>query len=354
MFDIATMIVNQMFLIKLTSFFMDIAPFLTCTVLGFFVGYIQSDRKFQNEQLKKVEEIYNISLVETKKGGFDGEAIIPVRSTIDEPSKIPKKIIKEPNYRTSIDIITPKQVKPIPQVQNERYFGISRQDTALVLIDMQKDFLSPNGRVGSYFPPSAFEGFGETISSVERLLKAARQAGITIAHSRSFRYGTTIRLDLKPKYLTTRNSWDKLHYEKRNEKLDDGYELWPSLRPLSGEIVVDKWTYGAFGSTELETELRKRNVRKIILAGVLSNVCVSATAIQAVDRFFRVCLVEEGTGSFNKDWHGKALDQLNEPQLTVGHAEKAIGLYFGELAKVDQVEAALGKLQQRNRGIMKF
>ena len=55
-------------------------------------------------------------------------------------------------------------------------------------------------------------------------------------------------------------------------------EMTPSLRARPGEIVVDKWTFGAFASTDLEAQLRARGVRKILLGGILTNVCVFATA----------------------------------------------------------------------------
>ena len=107
---------------------------------------------------------------------------------------------------------------------------------------------------------------------------------------------------------------------------------------------MDKWTFGAFASTDLEAQLRARGVRKILLAGILTNVCVFATAVQAVDRFFRVCLVEDATGAFSSDWHEKALDLISGPQCAPGHASKAVGLYFGEVATVDAVKDALARL----------
>ena len=67
-------------------------------------------------------------------------------------------------------------------------------------------------------------------------------------------------------------------------EVDQGYELVPRLRALPGEIVVDKWTFGAFASTDLEQQLRQRGVRRILLCGILTNVCVFATAVQACDR----------------------------------------------------------------------
>eukprot|EP00931_Biecheleriopsis_adriatica_P077362 TRINITY_DN50946_c0_g1_i1.p1 TRINITY_DN50946_c0_g1~~TRINITY_DN50946_c0_g1_i1.p1 ORF type:complete len:332 (+),score=60.41 TRINITY_DN50946_c0_g1_i1:38-997(+) len=207
----------------------------------------------------------------------------------------------------------------------DRYFPVDPKDTALVLIDMQTDFLEPTGRVGQHYAPH--QDLDKTVRSgldkCEQLLKVCRQAGLTIAHSRSHRYGSIVRDDLVG--------------------TDDvGYELHPRLRALEGEIVVDKWTYGAFASTFLERELRKRGVNRILLCGVLTNVCIFATASQAVDRFIRVCLVEDACAAFDNDWHKMALQLINQPQTVKGH-KRGCGLYFGEVTQVDKVEEALKK-----------
>jgi len=203
----------------------------------------------------------------------------------------------------------------------DRSFPVNPSDTALVCIDMQWDFLEPDGRVGQFYKDSPCNW---NVEGVERLLKACRAKGFTIAHSRSHRYGSLVRDELV--------GTD-----------DKGYELHPRCAALPGEIVVDKWTYGAFASTHLEAELRKKGVTRILLCGVLTNVCVFATASQAVDRFIRVCLVEDACAAFSKDWHDMALQLINQPQTVKGH-KRGCGLYFGEVAKVEKVEEALGSL----------
>ena len=226
-----------------------------------------------------------------------------------------------------------------------RVFFVSRSDTALLLIDMQVDFLHAAGRLGKYYDAERHEVLGRAQKKVEALLAAARRAGLTVAHSRSHRYGAAVRVDLlagpqpgAPDVAAA--DAPPQHFGA----VDAGYELLPSCRALPGEIVVDKWTFGAFASTDLEAQLRARGVRKILLAGILTNVCVFATAVQAVDRFFRVCLVEDAAAAFSPEWHDKAVDLLSGPQCAPGHAAKAVGLYFGEVATVERVAAALEKV----------
>ena len=169
-----------------------------------------------------------------------------------------------------------------------RKFGVRQSDTALVLIDMQVDFLHEKGRLGRHYDAARLKSLEATQAKVEQLLTAARHAGLTIAHSRSHRYGGAVRRDLlegaqpgHPGDLTaTTVGAQAQHFNE----VDQGYEIVPRLRALPGEIVVDKWTFGAFASTDLEQQLRQRGVRRILLCGILTNVCVFATAVQACDR----------------------------------------------------------------------
>ena len=107
-----------------------------------------------------------------------------------------------------------------------------------------------------------------------------------------------------------------------------------------------KWTYGAFASTDLERELRARGVERVLLCGCLTNVCVAATAREAVDRYFRVCVVDDACGAVDARLHDAALELMSAPQrATRGHMVDApVGLYFAERALVADVEAALASL----------
>lgn len=210
------------------------------------------------------------------------------------------------------------------QCRGNRTFPLAASDTALVIIDMQTDFLEASGRIGQHYQDSPVRS---GLEGTQKLLAACRAAGLTVAHSRSHRYGSLVND----------------HFVG----IDDvGYEIHPSLKPLPGEIVVDKWTFGAFASTNLEAELRKRGVVRILLCGVLTNVCIFATASQAVDRFIRVCLVEDACAAFNQEWHDAAVMLMNGPQTAPGHIRQN-GLYFGECCKVADVEKALAPLAKK-------
>ena len=213
-----------------------------------------------------------------------------------------------------------------------RSFPLKLSDTALYITDMQGDFLLPEGRVGQHYSNEDIERMKPVIASTERLVAAAREAGITIAYGRSHRFGAEIRRDL----ICARDS-------------DDTYNVIESIRPREEDIVVDKWTWGIFASTDLESQLRARGIRRLIVCGVATNVCVTNMVFQAVDRFFRVCLIPEACGAFDKSWHEQAIAMLNGPQIKAGHSNSRFdntGLYFCETATVSNVEATLKGLKQ--------
>ena len=205
---------------------------------------------------------------------------------------------------------------------------------------MQSDFLSKSGRLGKHYSRDVLERLEATTANVARVLEKCREKGFTIAHSRSHRYGAEIRRDLL-------NGID-VSMSSPIEGVDATYNFVERLKPKEGEIIVDKWTFGAFASTDLEKQLVGRGVERILLCGILTNVCVLATAVQACDRFFRVCLVEDACGAFGKEkeggWHDMAVTLINGPQIAKQNHHKSVGLYFGEVATVDAVVEALDVL----------
>lgn len=211
----------------------------------------------------------------------------------------------------------------------DRAFPIKLSDTALYVTDMQGDFLLGDGRIGQHYSAHDMAVMEPVIANATRLVSAARKAGLTIAYGRSHRFGAQVRRDL----ICSRES-------------DDTYNVLEAIRPRPEDIVVDKCTWGIFASTDLEAQLRRRGIRRLLVIGVATNVCVTNAVFQAVDRFFRVCLVPEACGAFDREWHEQAVGMLNGPQVKSGHSQLVdnTGLYFCETATVADIEATLEKL----------
>ena len=79
--------------------------------------------------------------------------------------------------------------------------------------------------------------------------------------------------------------------------------------------------------------------------------CVFCQVFQAVDRFFRVCLIPEACGAFDAAWHDHAIAMLNGPQIKAGHSAVVdnTGLYFCETSTVDAVETTLRALLEEEK-----
>jgi len=178
-----------------------------------------------------------------------------------------------------------------------RPFEIDAARTALVVIDMQHEFLSPGGwieamglDVGRLAP---------VIPVVAQLLAAARDAGITVIHTRE-----GYRPDLADCPPAKRDRCDPpLGATGRRGRYmilgEPGHDIIPEVAPLLGEIVVDKPGAGAFHATLMDQILRLRGITRLLICGVTADVCVNATLYEANDRGYESLLISDATGSYD-------------------------------------------------------
>ena len=182
--------------------------------------------------------------------------------------------------------------------------------TALIIIDMQRDFLEPGG-------------FGETLgndvsllaSAIEpcgRVLAAARQAGMTVIHTRE---GHRPDLSDAPPAKVDRGApsmriGDPGPMGRILVRGEAGHDIVPALAPAAGEPVVDKPGKGAFYATDLETMLRNRGIETLLVCGVTTEVCVHTTVREANDRGFRCIVVGDACGSYFPEFHEIGLKMI--------------------------------------------
>ncbi len=165
--------------------------------------------------------------------------------------------------------------------------------TALVIIDMQRDFMEPGG-------------FGETLGNdVRRLaravkpiasvLAAARDTGMLVIHTRE---GHLPDLSDAPPAKVERGApslriGDPGPMGRILIRGEAGHDIIPELYPLDSEIVIDKPGKGAFYATELGDILQKYGIENLLVCGVTTEVCVNTTVREANDRGYR-CVVHLG------------------------------------------------------------
>jgi nicotinamidase-related amidase len=175
--------------------------------------------------------------------------------------------------------------------------------TALVIIDMQRDFLEPGG-------------FGETlgndVSQLARavapcaaVLAAAREAGILVVHTRE---GHLPDLSDAPPAKIERGAPSKRIGDPgpmgriliRGEA---GHDIIAALYPRDDEIVIDKPGKGAFYATELGEILQNFGIANLLVCGVTTEVCVNTTVREANDRGYRCVVLADCCASYFPEFH---------------------------------------------------
>lgn len=209
-------------------------------------------------------------------------------------------------------------------------YAFDPQRTALIVIDMQRDFIEPGGfgaALGNDVAP-----LKRIVPSVGRLLEACRAAGLTVIHTRECH-----RPDLSDcppaKRARGRPSLrigDPGPMGRILVAGEPGADIVPELAAHPTELVIDKPGKGAFYGTNLGDILAARSVAYLLFAGVTTEVCVQTTMREANDRGFECLLAEDATESYFPEFKRAAIDMI-----------RAQGAIVGWTATVDQITAAL-------------
>lgn len=189
-------------------------------------------------------------------------------------------------------------------------FDFAPNRAALVIIDMQRDFLEPGGFGAALGNDVTL--LRNTIEPTRRLLAAARAAGMLVIHTRE---GHRPDLsDLAPakrrRGRFTTGIGDAGPMGRILVRGEPGHAIIPELQPVAGEPVIDKPGKGAFYATELEAILRHADIRQLLVCGVTTEVCVHATVREANDRGFDCLVVRDCVGSYFPEFHDMALRMI--------------------------------------------
>ncbi|MFZ0851008.1 MAG: isochorismatase family cysteine hydrolase [Hyphomicrobiaceae bacterium] len=203
--------------------------------------------------------------------------------------------------------------------------------TALIIIDMQRDFLEPNG-----FGEALGNDVSQLAAAIEpcrSVLEAARRRGLLIVHTRE---GHRPDLsDAPPAKLARCHPSLRIGSKGPMGRIlvrgQPGHDIIPALYPAPGEPVVDKPGKGAFYQTELELMLRNRGVDNLLVCGVTTEVCVNTTVREANDRGYRCIVLADCCASYFPQFHEVGLAMI-----------KAQGGIFGWVSASRPVLAALG------------
>jgi len=216
------------------------------------------------------------------------------------------------------------QAEPAP-------ISVDLDRTALVIIDMQRDFLEAGG---------FGEALGNDVSLLARavgpcraVLGAARHKGVFVVHTRE---GHRADLSDAPRAKVERGEPSRRIGARgpmgriliRGEA---GHDIVPELSPRPGEPVIDKPGKGAFWATDLHLILQNRGVESLIVCGVTTEVCVHTTVREANDRGYRCIVPGDCCGSYFPEFHEVGLRMI-----------QAQGGIFGWVTDSTRLLSALG------------
>ena len=204
--------------------------------------------------------------------------------------------------------------------------------TAVVIIDMQRDFLEEGG-FGAMLGNDV-SVLRSTIAPCKKLLDMARANKLLVIHTREgHRPDLT---DAPPSKLARGGLTCGIGDEGPTGSRimirgEDFHDIIPELYPQDGEPVIDKPGKGAFYETDLELMLRNRNIKTLLVAGVTTEVCVHTTVREGNDRGFECLVVSDCVGSYFPEFQRVGLEMI-----------KAQGGIFGWVADTDCVANAFG------------
>lgn len=195
-------------------------------------------------------------------------------------------------------------------VQAKPYaFEMDLDTTALIIIDMQRDFLYPGGfgeQLGNDVSTT-----NSIIPNVKRVLEKAREKELLVIHTREGH-----RPDLTDLPESKEKRGGGIGEEGPMGRIlvrgEYGHDIVDELQPVEGEVVLDKPGKGAFYQTDLATILQNKNIKTLLVAGVTTHVCVQSTIREANDRGYECLMLEDCCAAFDKQDHEDSIRMINQ------------------------------------------
>jgi ureidoacrylate peracid hydrolase len=198
-----------------------------------------------------------------------------------------------------------------------------KEITALVVIDPYNDFISEGGKVWDRLKGVAEAN--QRIPHMVQVLNAARQAGIRVFYALHRRYRPGDYETWKYVAPIQRAAWNRKTFEYGTW----GAEIRSELKPGPGDIVVgEHWCSSGFANTDLDLQLKKHGIHKLIVTGLIAHTCVEATVRYAAELGYEVTVVKDATASYS-DEHMHAALEVNIPN------------YASAIVTADEIVAAI-------------
>ena len=201
---------------------------------------------------------------------------------------------------------------------------------ALVIIDMQRDFVEPGGFGESLGNDVSL--LSAIVPACQRILMAWRGAGGLVVHTRESHCADLA--DCPPAKRNRGNPTLRIGDPGPMGRIlvsgEPGNQIIPELAPMRGEIVLDKPGKGAFYATPLHETLTQAGITHLVFMGVTTEVCVQSSMREANDRGYDCLLLEDCTESYFPQFKAAAVEMI-----------RAQGAIVGWTASSEQLLAAL-------------
>lgn len=226
-------------------------------------------------------------------------------------------------------------------------FVFPLKSTALLVIDMQRDFILPGGF--GQIQGGNLEAVQASIAPTKALLEACRDAGLHIFHTREGQVPSMadcpssklIRQAAAPGNLQhLKVIGDKGEMGRLLVRGEYGHDIVDELQPRASEVVIDKPGKGTFWNTPILHKLKARGITHLLVSGVTTECCFSTSIREANDRGFECCGIVQSTAGYNAAFKTASLDMISWSQ----------GL-FGFVADLQPVLDVLSPWQRLSHGV---
>ncbi|WP_052885809.1 cysteine hydrolase family protein [Vulcanisaeta distributa] len=192
----------------------------------------------------------------------------------------------------------------VPEIEIKEEVSLPASSTAVIVVDMQNDFVKPNGKL--YVPTAQ-----ATIPAIRKLLTKARDANVPVIYTQDWHFKNDPEFRIWGEHCVM-GTW--------------GAEIVDELKPLPDDIVIRKHRYDAFFGTDLDYVLRHIvHATNLVIVGTVANICVLHTAGSAALNWYNVVVPIDGISALNEFDYYAALRQI-------------AFLYTGTLTKVDGIK----------------
>lgn len=193
----------------------------------------------------------------------------------------------------------------VPEIPEEKIIELNPKDTALVVVDMQNDFVRKEGKL--YVPKAE-----ETINPIKNLIKKARESSTLVIYTQDWHMKDDPEFKIWGEHALA-GTW--------------GAEIIYELQPEKDDFVVKKYRYDAFFESPLDYILRVKNVKNVIMTGTVANICVLHTAGSAALRWYNVVMPKDGISAITDfDYYStlRQVDFLYKGKITTADGIKFI------------------------------